>query len=103
MVFFEVIYVMLMMYDKFCQFMLKLIVDVKILNQVLFCLFVDSCNEVDEIVGKVGVVGGVVDFGFKDEYSFMYGCSFEDLDGYMWGVNWLDMVVVLLWFVMVIV
>ena len=26
-----------------------------------------------------------------DEYDFMYGRSFEDPDGHMWGVNWLDM------------
>ena len=25
-----------------------------------------------------------------DEYDFMYGRSFEDLDGHLWGVNWMD-------------
>jgi uncharacterized protein len=25
-----------------------------------------------------------------DDYDFMYGRSFEDLDGHMWGVNWIN-------------
>jgi predicted lactoylglutathione lyase len=26
----------------------------------------------------------------KDEYDFMYGRSFEDPDGHMWGPMWMD-------------
>jgi predicted lactoylglutathione lyase len=26
-----------------------------------------------------------------DEYDFMYGRSFEDPDGHVWGVNWMDL------------
>jgi len=94
MVFSETIYVMLATHDKFRQFTPKPIADAKTSNQALFCLSADSRNEVDELVGRAAAAGGVADPGPKDEYSFMYGRSFEDPDGHMWGVNWLDMAAV---------
>lgn len=57
----------------------------------MFCLSADSRTEVDDIVSRAGAAGGVADPSPKDEYSFMYGRSFEDPDGHMWGVNWMDM------------
>ena len=91
MVFSETIFAMLLTHDKFRQFTPKPISDAKVSNQVLFCLSADSRAEVDDIVARAEVAGGVADPGPKDEYSFMYGRSFEDPDGHMWGVNWLDM------------
>ena len=35
--------------------------------------------------------GGRGDPAPKDDYGWMYGRSFEDPDGHMWGVNWLDL------------
>ncbi|QPF88028.1 VOC family protein [Bradyrhizobium genosp. L] len=86
----ETIYVMLMTHDKFRRFTPKPISDAKISNQVLFCLSADSRAEVDSIVTRAGHAGGTVDPSPKDDYGFMYGRSFEDLDGHMWGVNWMD-------------
>jgi predicted lactoylglutathione lyase len=57
----------------------------------LFCLSADSRNEVDEIVDRAEAAGAVADPSPKDEYSFMYGRSFEDPDGHMWGINWMDL------------
>lgn len=91
MVFSEAIYAMLMTHDKFRQFTSKPIADARTSNQALFCLSADSRNEVDDIVAKAEAAGGVADPSPKEEYSFMYGRSFEDPDGHMWGVNWLDM------------
>lgn len=76
---------------KFRQFTPKPIVDAKTSNQVLLCLSADSRDEVDDIVGRAEAAGGVADPSPKDEYSFMYGRSFEDPDGHMWGVNWMDL------------
>ncbi len=45
---------------------------------------------VDEIIGRVQVAGGVLDPSPIDDYDFMYGRSFEDPDGHLWGVMWLD-------------
>jgi predicted lactoylglutathione lyase len=90
MVISEAIYVMLTTHDKFRHFTPKPIADAKTSNQALFCLSADSRNEVDEIVGKAQAAGAVADPSPIDDYGFMYGRSFEDPDGHMWGVNWLD-------------
>jgi predicted lactoylglutathione lyase len=91
MVFSEAIYVMLTTHDKFRHFTPKPIADAKTSNQALFFLSADNRNEVDGIVGKAEAAGGVADPSPIDDYGFMYGRSFEDPDGHMWGVNWLDM------------
>lgn len=91
MVFSETIFAMLLTHDKFRQFTPKPIADAKASNQVLFCLSADSRSEVDDIVARAAAAGGVADPGPKDEYSFMYGRSFEDPDGHMWGINWMDL------------
>jgi predicted lactoylglutathione lyase len=91
MVFSESIYVMLMSHDKFRQFTPKPISDAKTSSQALFCLWADSRAEVDDIVGRAVSAGGRRDPSPIDEYGWMYGRSFEDPDGHMWGVNWMDM------------
>ncbi|RTM12587.1 MAG: lactoylglutathione lyase [Bradyrhizobiaceae bacterium] len=91
MVFSETIYAMLTTHAKFRQFTPKPIADAKTSNQALFCLSADTRSEVDDIVGRAEAAGGVADPSPKDEYSFMYGRSFEDPDGHMWGVNWMDL------------
>jgi uncharacterized protein len=90
MVISETIHVMLLTHDKFRQFTPKKISDAKTSNQVLLCLSADSRAEVDAIVASASNAGGTADPSPEDEYGFMYGRSFEDLDGHMWGVNWID-------------
>jgi uncharacterized protein len=91
MVFSETIHAMLMTHDKYRQFTTKKIADARTTSQVLICLSADSRAEVDELVGKAKAAGGAIDPSPVDDYSFMYGRSFEDLDGHLWGVNWMDM------------
>jgi predicted lactoylglutathione lyase len=91
MVFSETIYAMLLTHGKFKQFTPKPISDAKTSNQVLLCLSADSRAEVDDIVGRAVSGGGRGDPSPIDDYGWMYGRSFEDPDGHMWGVNWLDM------------
>jgi uncharacterized protein len=90
MVFSETIHAMLMTHDKYRYFTSKKIADAKTSSQVLLCVSADSRAEVDDVVGKAGAAGGVVDPSPKDEFDFMYGRSFEDLDGHLWGVTWMD-------------
>jgi uncharacterized protein len=90
MVFSEAIHAMLMTHDKYQHFTSKKIVDPKSSSQMLLCVSADSRAEVDEVVGKAGTAGAVIDPSPIDDYDFMYGRSFEDLDGHMWGVNWID-------------
>ena len=90
MVFSDTIHAMLMTHDNYRQFTSKRIVDAKTSSQVLLCVSADSRAEVDDLVGKAGAAGGVIDPSPVEDFDFMYGRSFEDPDGHLWGVNWMD-------------
>jgi uncharacterized protein len=90
MVLSDIIHVMLLTHEKFRQFTPKKIADAKTSNQVLICLSADSRDAVDDIVSKAAGAGGNADPSPKEDFSFMYGRSFEDPDGHMWGVMWMD-------------
>ncbi len=90
MVFSETIHAMLLTHDKFRQFTPKKIADARTTSEVLICISADSRDGVDDMVGKAGTAGAVVDIGPKQDYGFMYGRSFEDPDGHIWEVVWMD-------------
>jgi predicted lactoylglutathione lyase len=91
MVFSEIIHVMLLTHDKFHQFTPKKIANAKETSEVLICISADSRQAVDDVVGKAGAAGGTLDPGPKQDYGFMYGRSFEDPDGHIWEVMWMDL------------
>jgi predicted lactoylglutathione lyase len=91
MVFSETIHVMLLTHDKFRQFTPKKIADAKTSSEVLICISADSREEVDGTVGKAEAAGGIADPGPKQDHGFMYGRSFEDPDGHIWELMWMDM------------
>jgi uncharacterized protein len=90
MVFSETIHAMLLTHDKFRQFTPKEIADAKTSSEVLICISADSRDAVDDIVGKAKTAGGAADPSPKQDYGFMYGRSFEDPDGHIWEVMWMD-------------
>jgi hypothetical protein len=90
MVFSDVIHVMLLTHDKFAQFTPKKIADAKETSEVLICISADSRDAVDEITDKALAAGGR-EARDKQDYGFMYGRSFEDLDGHIWEPMWMDM------------
>ena len=90
MVFSETIHAMLLTHDKFRQFTSKKIADAKTTSEVLICISADSREGVDEMVAKAAAAGGNVDPCPKQDYGFMYGRSFEDPDGHIWEVMWMD-------------
>jgi len=77
-------------YDKFRQFTPKKIADARTSSEVLICLSADSRDAVDDIVGKAAGAGGSTDPAPKQDFGFMYGRSFEDPDGHIWEVMWMD-------------
>src|SRR3712207_2700974 len=89
MVFSETIHVMLLTHDKFRQFTPKAIADSRTTTEVLICLSAESREAVDAMVGKART-GGKVDPTPKQDYGFMYGRSFEDPDGHIFEVMWMD-------------
>jgi len=90
MVFSETIHAMLLTHEKFRQFTPKDIADARITTEVLICVSADSRDAVDDVVGKAGAAGGRADPSPKQDYGFMYGRSFEDPDGHIWEVMWMD-------------
>ena len=90
MVFSDTIHVMLLTSDKFRQFTPKKIADARTSSEVLICISADSRAAVDDMVGKAETAGCVIDPGPKQDYGFMYGRSFEDPDGHIWEVMWMD-------------
>lgn len=90
MVFSETIYAMLLTHDKFRQFTPKPIADARTSSEVLICLSADSRNAVDDVVAKAKASGGTTDPGPKQDHGFMYGRSFEDPDGHIWEIMWMD-------------
>lgn len=89
-VFSETIHAMLLTHDKFRQFTPKRIADARETSEVLVCVSCDSREEVDATVEKAAAAGGRPDPGPRQEYGFMYGRSFEDPDGHIWEVMWMD-------------
>lgn len=91
MVLSDVIHVMLITHDKFRQFTPKNIADAHTVSEVLVCVSASDKQEVDQLISKAASAGGKADPSAVQDYGFMYGRSFEDLDGHIWEVMWMDM------------
>lgn len=91
MVLSETIHVMLLTYDKFRQFTPKAIADARTTSEVLICISAESREDVDDMVGRAEPAGGTIDPSPVQDHGFMYGRSFEDPDGHIWEVMWMDL------------
>jgi predicted lactoylglutathione lyase len=58
--------------------------------QVLLALSEVSRADVDATAEKALAAGGT-EPNPRQDYGFMYGRSFADLDGHIWEVSWMDM------------
>jgi len=85
----EDIYVMLLVEPFFQGFTKKRIADATSATEVLVCLSCESRAEVDELVKKALAAGGSAPNAPQD-HGFMYGHGFEDLDGHLWELVWMD-------------
>ncbi|PLR28433.1 glyoxalase [Caulobacter zeae] len=86
----ETIFVMLLTHDKFRQFITGEISDAHAATEVLTCLSAESRQEVDDLLAKALANGGkawkpIMDMGP------MYGASFQDPDGHVWELMYMDM------------
>jgi predicted lactoylglutathione lyase len=89
MVISEEIFVMLLTEPKFKQFTPKEISDARRTSEVLLALSCESRGEVDQMVKKAVGSGGKTYAQAKD-HGFMYQHGFEDPDGHIWEVLWMD-------------
>ena len=89
MVISEDIYAMLLTHSKFREFTTKEISDSKKNAEVILALSSESKLKVNETVDKAIKAGGIEPIQSKD-FGFMYQRSFQDLDGHLWEVVWMD-------------
>jgi predicted lactoylglutathione lyase len=90
MVISEHIFVMLLEEERFAAFTKKEICDAKKSTEVLIALDAASREAVDAIVQKAVAAGGTT-YAVPQDHGWMYGHSFEDLDGHQWEVLYMDM------------
>lgn len=85
----EDIYIMLLTEEKFKMFTKKEIADATKSTEAIICLSADSREKVDEMINKALEAGGTTP-NEKQDYGFMYGWGYQDLDGHLWEVMWMD-------------
>jgi hypothetical protein len=83
------IYTMLLTKAKFQEFTRKPIADAAQTTEVLTCLSVERKAKVDEIL-DAALAAGATEARDPMDYGFTYGRSFNDLDGHIWEIIWMD-------------
>ncbi|MGH3774817.1 MAG: VOC family protein [Pseudonocardiaceae bacterium] len=83
------IYVMLLTEPFFKSFTNKDVADTTKSTEAIIALGVDSRQQVDEMVDKALASGGQPG-RFSNDEDFMYGRSFQDHDGHLWEVLYMD-------------
>jgi uncharacterized protein len=82
-------FVMLLVEKFFKTFTAKEIVDATSATEAITAFSVDSRDAVDQMVSKALAAGGTESQPVQD-YGFMYSHSFQDPDGHLWEVMWMD-------------
>ncbi|HJV68523.1 VOC family protein [Ideonella sp.] len=85
----DTIYVMLLAEPFFQTFTAKPIADASESTEVLVCLSCASRSEVDALVAKALAAGGTAPRAPQD-HGFMYGHGFEDPDGHIWELVYME-------------
>ena len=86
----ENIHAMLLTERYFKTFTPKPLVDAKQSTEILIALSCDSRAHVDDLVAKAVAAGGRV-VREPNDHGFMYDQAFEDLDGHIWELCYMDM------------
>jgi predicted lactoylglutathione lyase len=89
MVISEDIYAMLLTYPKFKDFTPNPICDATKSTEVLVCLSCENRAQVDDLVRKAVAAGGKI-FKEPQDHGFMYGHGYQDLDGHIWELMYMD-------------
>lgn len=90
------IYVMLLAETFFQTFIpTKSVADARQATGAIYCISVDSRAEVDRLADAALAAGGQsVPQDPKNEMEFMYDRNFQDLDGHLWNVMYMDLAAV---------
>ena len=82
-------FAMLLVKDFFKTFTSKALCDPRAATEALVCLSCESRAEVDTLVAKALAAGGTAPRAPQD-HGFMYGHGFEDLDGHIWELVYMN-------------
>ena len=85
----EQAYVMLLDRTRFSDFTTKPVVDAAEGTEAILCVSAESREDVDAFADAALRAGGS---GANEpmDHGFMYGRSFNDLDGHLWEVMWMS-------------
>ncbi len=83
------IFAMLLMEPFFQSFTTKAIADTSKTTEVMVAISADSRAQVDELADKALASGGSV-AGDPQDHGFMYSRSFQDPDGHIWEVVYME-------------
>lgn len=82
-------FVMLLVDEFFQTFTDKEVVDSHTSTEAIIALSAESRRDVDDLADKALAAGGRPAKGPTD-HGFMYARSFQDLDGHLWELVWMD-------------
>ena len=82
-------YVMLLTEEKFADFATTPVADATSSTEALVCVSAESREGVDSFA-DTAVAAGASPAREPMDMGFMYGRSFNDLDGHTWEVMWMD-------------
>ena len=83
------IFAMLVIEQRFKDFTKKEICNAHKNTEVLIAIDTDSREKVDEMVKTAVDAGGSI-YMEPQDYGWMYGHSFADLDGHQWEIMYMD-------------
>jgi predicted lactoylglutathione lyase len=87
------IYAMLLTEAKFQEFTPRTICDTSRSAEVIVSLSCPSREAVQNLVQKAVAAGGIT-YAEPRDYGFMYHHGYQDLDGHLWGLVYMDPAVV---------
>lgn len=85
----EHIYTMLLTHAKFREFTPKALCDAAKSTEVLVCLSCESRRQVDDLVARAAAAGGST-YAEPKDYGFMYQHGFQDPDGHLWELIYME-------------
>ena len=82
-------YAMLLVEKFFTDFTKRPLPETPKTAEVINSLFVENRADVDVLADKA-LKAGAVNYSDPQDMGFMYNRSFQDLDGHLWEIGWMD-------------
>lgn len=82
-------YAMLLVKPFFATFSSKSIADTSTTAEAIIAVTADSREEVDQLTAKA-FAAGATKYNDPQDMGAMYSTSFQDLDGHLWEIMWMD-------------